>query len=29
MMSWLSHATFTPFVVYRVALGGVLLYLLY
>jgi undecaprenyl-diphosphatase len=29
MMSWLSHATFTPFVVYRVMLGVVLLYLLY
>ncbi len=29
LMNWLSHATFTPFVVYRIALGGVLLYLLY
>ncbi len=29
MMNWLSHATFTPFVVYRIALGGALLYLLY
>jgi undecaprenyl-diphosphatase len=29
MMNWLSHATFAPFVVYRIALGGALLYLLY
>ncbi len=29
MMSWLRHASFTPFVVYRVLLGGVLLYLIY
>ncbi len=29
LMNWLSHATFTPFVVYRIALGGALFYLLY
>jgi len=29
LMNWLSHATFTPFVVYRIALGGVLFYLIY
>jgi undecaprenyl-diphosphatase len=29
LMNWLSHATFTPFVVYRIVLGGVLFYLIY
>jgi undecaprenyl-diphosphatase len=29
LMNWLTHATFTPFVVYRIALGGVLFYLIY
>ncbi len=29
MMSWLKKASFTPFVVYRVLLGGILLYLIY
>ena len=29
LMNWLSHATFTPFVVYRIALGGALFYLIY
>lgn len=29
MMSWLKRATFTPFVFYRLVLGGVLLYLFY
>lgn len=29
MMNWLRHASFTPFVVYRVWLGGVLFYLIY
>jgi undecaprenyl-diphosphatase len=29
MMRWLTHATFTPFVVYRVVLGAGLLYWLY
>ncbi len=29
MMSWLRRATYTPFVVYRLILGGVLLYLVY
>jgi len=29
MMNWLRHASFTPFVVYRLWLGGVLLYLIY
>ncbi len=29
MMAWLRRASFTPFVVYRVLLGGVLLYLVY
>ncbi len=29
MMAWLRRASFTPFVIYRVLLGGVLLYLVY
>ncbi len=29
LMNWLSHATFTPFVIYRIALGGILFYLIY
>ncbi len=29
MMKWLSHASFTPFVIYRIALGVLLLGLLY
>ncbi len=29
MMRWLKKASFTPFVVYRVLLGGILLYLIY
>ncbi len=29
LMSWLKRSTFTPFVVYRLALGGGLLYLIY
>jgi undecaprenyl-diphosphatase len=29
MMRWLRHATFTPFAIYRVVLGGVLLYWIY
>lgn len=29
MMRWLSRANFTPFVLYRIALGGVLLYWIY
>jgi undecaprenyl-diphosphatase len=29
MMRWLMHATFTPFVIYRVALGAALLYWVY
>lgn len=29
MMAWLRRASFTPFVLYRVALGGVLLYWVY
>ncbi len=29
MMRWLRHASFTPFVIYRLWLGGVLLYLIY
>ncbi|MBC8241027.1 MAG: undecaprenyl-diphosphatase, partial [Alphaproteobacteria bacterium] len=29
MMRWLRHATYTPFVVYRLALGAGLLYWLY
>jgi len=29
MMVWLKRASFTPFVVYRVALGGVLLAMSY
>ena len=29
MMAWLKRASFTPFVVYRLALGGFLLWLTY
>lgn len=29
MMAWLRRATFTPFAVYRILLGGLLLYLIY
>ncbi len=29
MLAWLARASFTPFVVYRVALGGVVLALAY
>ena len=29
LMRWLSHASFTPFVIYRIALGGLLLALIY
>lgn len=29
MMAWLKRATFTPFVIYRILLGGLLLYLIY
>ena len=29
MMAWLKRATFLPFVIYRLALGGVLLWLVY
>ncbi len=29
MMNWLKKASFTPFVIYRVLLGGLLLYLIY
>ena len=29
MMRWLQHASFTPFVVYRLVLGGFLLWLIY
>jgi len=29
MMAWLRRATFTPFVIYRILLGGFLLYLIY
>ncbi len=29
MMAWLRRATFTPFVIYRILLGGLLLYLIY
>lgn len=29
LMAWLRRSTFTPFVIYRLALGGVLLYLVY
>ncbi len=29
LMAWLRRATFTPFVIYRLLLGGVLLYLIY
>jgi len=29
MMAWLRHASFLPFVVYRVLLGGLILYLVY
>ena len=29
MMRWLARASFTPFVVYRLFLGGVLLWLIY
>ena len=29
MMAWLERSSFTPFVVYRVALGGYLLWLAY
>ena len=29
MMAWLKHAGFMPFVVYRILLGALLLYLVY
>ena len=29
MMRWLMRATYTPFVIYRILLGGVLLYIVY
>jgi undecaprenyl-diphosphatase len=29
MMRWLTHAGFTPFVIYRILLGGGLLYWIY
>ena len=29
MMVWVRRASFTPFVIYRLALGGVLLYWIY
>lgn len=29
MMAWLKRSTFTPFVIYRLLLGGLLLYLIY
>jgi undecaprenyl-diphosphatase len=29
LMRWLAHASFTPFVVYRIALGMLLLALIY
>lgn len=29
LMAWLRRATFTPFVAYRIALGGVLLWMIY
>jgi undecaprenyl-diphosphatase len=29
MMAWLRHASFAPFVIYRLLLGGILMYLIY
>jgi len=29
MMSWLKHSSFAPFVIYRLLLGGILLYIIY